>query len=214
MEKATIIKNWRIGTTLKSLKYIHQKGVNISIYDRDVDLLENEINSLLNLEVEIKSKGSVDIILEEVKKVINPNEFPLVYNDIESLLYLFKKVSASENLKLLVAIVNTNMCRRFHTDVNDLRMLCTYAGSGTLWLPEDNINREALLNYGNNESIVIDEHNIQQVDTGSLIILKGSKYVQNDTNAVVHRSPAIEGNNETRLLLRIDTNQFLNNVNN
>lgn len=214
MEKATIIKNWRIGTTLKSLKYIHQKGVNISIYDRDVDLLENEINSLLNLEVEIKSKGSVDIILEEVKKVINPNEFPLVYNDIESLLYLFKKVSASENLKLLVAIVNTNMCRRFHTDVNDLRMLCTYAGSGTLWLPEDNINREALLNYGNNESIVIDEHNIQQVDTGSVIILKGSKYVQNDTNAVVHRSPAIEGNNETRLLLRIDTNQFLNNVNN
>lgn len=214
MEKATIIKNWRIGTTLKSLKYIHQKGVNISIYDRDVDLLENEINSLLNLEVEIKSKGSVDIILEEVKKVINPNEFPLVYNDIESLLYLFKKVSASENLKLLVAIVNTNMCRRFHTDVNDLRMLCTYAGSGTLWLPEDNINREALLNYGNNESIVIDEHNIQQVDTGSVIILKGSKYVQNDTNAVIHRSPAIEGNNETRLLLRIDTNQFLNNVNN
>lgn len=132
----------------------------------------------------------------------------MLYKDIECLLHLFKKISASENLSVLLETVNTNMCRRFHTDVNDLRLLCTYSGQGTLWLTEDNVNRNALDNSGNNEAIVIEENNIQQVETGDVVILKGSKYIQNDTKAVVHRSPSIENNKEKRLLLRIDTNEF------
>ena len=94
--------------------------------------------------------------------------------------------------------------------MNDLRMLCTYSGPGTLWLKEDNIDREALHASTDNEPIALDERMIQQVRTGDLVILKGAIYPKEGTKAAVHRSPAIEESGERRLLLRIDTNEFLN----
>ena len=60
------------------------------------------------------------------------------------------------------------------------------------------------------ECIVLDESNIQQAKTGAVVILKGAMYPAKGTNAVVHRSPTIEESGATRLLLRIDTNEFLN----
>lgn len=208
MSGIVVAKNWVTGKTQNILSNIHQKGVNISIYNRDIKMFDNEINNLLEQGVQFKFNGDVSSILTEIKRVIVTEDFQMIYKDIECLLHLFKKISASENLSVLLETVNTNMCRRFHTDVNDLRLLCTYSGQGTLWLTEDNVNRNALDNSGNNEAIVIEENNIQQVETGDVVILKGSKYIQNDTKAVVHRSPSIENNKEKRLLLRIDTNEF------
>jgi len=130
-------------------------------------------------------------------------------NDIETLLSIFNRITQAQSFRLLLATINTNMCRRFHTDVNDLRMLCTYSGPGTLWLTEDNVNREALETCKDNECIVKDESKIQQAPTGSVVILKGAIYPQQGTKAIVHRSPTIEESGEKRLLLRIDTNEFL-----
>ena len=48
--------------------------------------------------------------------------------------------------------------------------------------------------------------------TGAVAVLKGAIYPQKNTNAVVHRSPAIEETSEKRLLLRIDTNDFLGSI--
>ena len=100
------------------------------------------------------------------------------------------------------------MCRRFHTDINSLRLLCTYVGQGTLWVPDEMVNHKAFLNKGGNEEIVTDESQIQHAGTGDVIILKGALYPE--ANPIVHRSPAIEGNGESRLLLRIDVNDGLN----
>ena len=93
------------------------------------------------------------------------------------------------------------MCRKFHTDVNDLRMLCTYVGQGTLWLPDEAVKNEEYRTR--RDEIVIDEDLIQQALTGDVLILKGALYPE--ANAVIHRSPTIEETNERRLLLRIDT---------
>jgi hypothetical protein len=89
-------------------------------------------------------------------------------------------------------------------------MLCTYIGPGTLWLKEDNINRRALVSSSSqDEDIVVNQNEIQQVEAGSALILKGAIYPKEGTRAIVHRSPAIEESGERRLLLRIDTNSFL-----
>ena len=210
MKTTVLIQNWAIGSAPSVLKEIHRKGVNISIYERDISILEDEVAKLVEQDVNFKSSGDIDTILSEIKKVIDLDEFDMMFKDIESLLHLFKKITASDTLRFLLTIVDTNMCKRFHTDVNDLRMLCTYSGPGTLWLSADNVDRVALNAYGKNEAIVIDENNINQTETGSVIVLKGAKYQQESTNAVVHRSPAIEENGEKRLLLRIDTDEFLN----
>lgn len=212
MEVKSIVKNWVKGTIPSVLESIHQKGINITIHNREVNMLEKETNALLKQGAEFTASGEVTTILNEISKGFLQNEYPLLLKDIENLLRLFKKITGAEKFQLLLAIIDTNMCRKFHTDVNDLRMLCTYVGAGTLWLTDDNINRKELNAYGNNKSIVLDENKIQQAETGSVLILKGSNYLPNNTAAVVHRSLTIEGNGEKRLLLRIDTNEFLKYV--
>lgn len=203
-------KNWEIGTTPKILKNIYQNDVNIAIYERDTSTLTSEINNLIAQNIEFRSSGDITTILNAIITVINPNKCRLIILDIQNLLYLFREITNANSFRLLLATINTNMCRKFHTDINDLRMLCTYSGPGTLWLTEDNINRKALGSCGDNECIVIDERRVQQAGTGSVVILKGAIYPQESTRAVVHRSPTIEESGEKRLLLRIDTNEFLN----
>ena len=209
MKTKTTVRNWAVGTIPAILRNIHQSEVNIAIYDRDTATLTSEINGLLNQDIEIKTSGDIDSILHALAQVIDPSKFSLITQDIKALLHLFKEVTGTNSFRLLLATINTNMCRRFHTDGNDVRMLCTYSGPGTLWLTEDNINQHALNSSGGNNSIVLEESKIQQAATGSIIILKGAMYPKEGTQAVVHRSPTIEESGEKRLLLRIDTNQFL-----
>ena len=98
------------------------------------------------------------------------------------------------------------MCRKFHTDINDLRLLCTYVGPGTLWLPDEAIDRNMLT--ASTQELLIEEQHIQQVATGDVVLLKGALF--ENSNPILHRSPAIEASGATRFLLRIDTNQFSN----
>ncbi|MEL6945774.1 MAG: DUF1826 domain-containing protein, partial [Bacteroidota bacterium] len=140
----------------------------------------------------------------------NINGCKVLLDDITELLTTFKNVSQATSFRLLLATVSTNMCRRFHTDINDLRLLCTYIGQGTLWVPDKVVNHRATTK-GSNEDMVLDEQQIQQVNTGDVIILKGALY--EDANPILHRSPSIEKDGEKRLLLRIDTNDFLNDLN-
>ena len=205
--QTTIIKNWAIGTTPQSLKRIHEDKINIAIYKRDTSAFVNEINHLLEQNITFKSSGDIDTILSAITEIINPKKHGFIIQDIKRLLYTFKEVTDVNNFRLLLATVNTNMCKKFHTDINTLRMLCTYSGAGTLWLTDDNINRKALIL--NKENIAIQENEVRQVKTGNVAILKGGMY-PDTTNAVIHRSPTIEATSEKRLLLRIDMNESLN----
>ena len=202
--------NWISGTNSSCLEHIHKKSINISIYDRNIDYMINEIRNLLNMNIEFRASGGITEIIKTVKNELDSKSHNQIINDINELLILFKKVSKAKSFKLLLTTVGTNMCRKFHTDINDLRMLCTYSGPGTLWLKENNINRKALNSYSDNNDIVLDENKIQQTKEGSVILLKGAIYPQSKTLAAVHRSPTIEESGEKRLLLRIDTNEFLN----
>jgi len=202
--------NWIHDSNQSSLGNIRQKEVNIVIYDRDISYLSQEIYGLLNQEIELRLSGDVKSILGDLSKVIDPKNYPQIIEDINKLLMQFQEITNASSFRLMLATVNTNMCRKFHTDINDLRMLCTYSGPGTLWLSEDNVNRQALNSCGDNDCIVLDENKIQQASSGAVVILKGAIYPQEGAKAVVHRSPTIEETGERRLLLRIDTNEFLN----
>lgn len=202
--------NWIIGTSLNGLGDIHQEGINISIWERGTAALAKEVHSLLERGVSFRSNGKMDDVLRELELNVLTEGYHLLFQDIKNLLLFFKTTTNASSFRILLTTVNKNMCRRYHTDINDIRLLCTYHGPGTLWLKEDNINRRALDTGGDNQSIVIDENDIQQVKTGSVVLLKGAIYPKQGTRAIVHRSPTIEESGETRLLLRIDTNDFLN----
>lgn len=210
MEETITAPNWMIDSTAKILNTIHNQNVNIAIYERDIRALASEINGLLDQQIEFRSSGSAESITKELVNTLGQQDYNGFIQDILVLLNHFQKVTKTDNFRLLLSTVNTNMCRRFHTDLNDLRLLCTYSGPGTLWLTEDNVNRNALDTCGDNECIVLDESRTQQAKTGSVVLLKGALYPKNGTAAIVHRSPTIEETKQKRLLLRIDTNDFLN----
>lgn len=210
MESALASKNWVSGLTSSVLEGIHREEVNIAIFDRSTDYLKNELDDLNTKDFEFRSSGDIDTISKTISNTADLAHYALIKQDVKDLLNLFSKITSATNYRLFLATVNSNMCRKFHTDINDLRMLCTYKGPGTLWLQEDNINRKVAHSDDDDDCIVIDESRIQQVNTGSLVILKGALYPKDGTTPILHRSPAIEESGEKRILLRIDTDEFAN----
>jgi predicted pyridoxine 5'-phosphate oxidase superfamily flavin-nucleotide-binding protein len=186
--------NASIGNTSDVLRDIHLENKNIAIYNRDIDYLNDELKILNEKEINFKSNGSSAEIIEALK-TFSKNRLPaksLLIQDIAEVLNLFKHISKAKTFRLSLESISTDMCRKFHADINQLRLLCTYVGSGTLWLPDD-IQKDVSLN---------DE--IQQVKTGNIALLKGKLYPTD--KPLFHRSPEIETLNERRLLLRIDRN--------
>lgn len=203
----TSFTNLVTGTQPEVLHTIHLQEKNIAIYQRDTSHLQNDLQTCMQEKITFNQSGTI----QEIQTALE-NKFPTCQEliaDIVNLLEIFGQISDSSKFKIALLTVNNNMCRKFHTDVNELRLLCSYAGQGTVWLPEEAINRNGLNGRGNNQTIVKDETLIQKVQTGDVAILKGAVYPKDGTNAVVHRSPTIEETGENRLLLRVDTDKFL-----
>lgn len=206
----TGLANWRTGTLPQVLETIHDQGVNIAIYERDIRPLEAEINRLLGRGIAFTAYGSGAELLLQLAGLLGPETYPALLDDMARLVDHFERVTGSSHHQLMLKTVDTDMCRRFHTDINDLRMLCTYHGPGTLWLTNDNINAKALESRCEQAAIARDEALIRQASAGAVLLLKGALYPGENSRAVVHRSPGVEHNGQKRLLLRIDTENSVN----
>jgi len=93
-------------------------------------------------------------------------------------------------------------CRLFHTDKLTLRLLCTYAGAGTQWLPDAEVDRSAL-GRGSNAAVCADPGKIRAVRRGDVALLKGEAWPGNAGRGIVHRSPPARPGTG-RLLLTLD----------
>ena len=199
--------NAAIGDTLKILDDIHVTTKNIAVYQRDIKPLLHKLEQIKEQNFECRATGTVaeiTLALNDYFAREQKEYYPLM-EDIVMLLEQFEQLTKANGFRILLANVSTNMCRLFHTDINDLRLLCTYYGQGTLWLPDEAVNPKAFLRRGNKENIVLDKNLVQQADAGDVLILKGGLY-PGKPNPILHRSPSIEKQGENRLLLRIDTN--------
>ena len=96
---------------------------------------------------------------------------------------------------------------RFHVDRVGVRMLVTYTGPGTQWLPHEHVDRRWLGSAGQDRP---DEENglmksgaeVQQVNPFDVVLLKGEAWPGAERFGAVHRSPDPLG--EPRVLLRVD----------
>lgn len=203
------IRNAAFVDSILELNKIHEEHINISIYERSTKSFRQEIKMLLSSGIELRFSGTKNEILDKLKLKLSESNVSvsLLYNDVANLLSSFGEISSSASFRLNLLTVNNDMCRRFHTDINDLRLLCTYSGPGTLWLPEEAVNRKVYQNGGDNEEIIKNPKLIKQANEGDVLILKGALYP--GANAILHRSPSVEESSDKRLLLRIDTNETL-----
>lgn len=125
------------------------------------------------------------------------------WRDVYQVAYDFLQFSHIQSGTIHLKVIENDACRKFHTDLNTLRLFVTYLGKGTEWLPEKATNRKEL--GKRNALIVKDPDLIQQIKPFDVGILKGEAYSsKSGIGGIVHRSPEIEKNAEKRIILRID----------
>ena len=100
-------------------------------------------------------------------------------------------------------------CRKIHSDYVSLRIMCTYAGPGTDWLPESDLVREHLgpskLDAETaNLKVIREGARLQRCGTGDILLLKGERFPGNLGRGAAHRSPPLEADGATRVVLKID----------
>lgn len=109
--------------------------------------------------------------------------------DITSLAEVFAVLMSAEFLRMRLAVVTTNACRKFHIDAITARLICTYRGTGT--------------QYGIAANGA-DPERVFTVQTGAPILLRGTQWPVQPPKGLLHRSPPIEGTGEARLVLVLD----------
>ena len=96
-------------------------------------------------------------------------------------------------------------CSRYHIDNVPMRLLVTYMGQGTEWLPNEIANRIALEEGLPNEKIVKDSSKIKSIKTFNVAIFRGG------ATGLLHRTPDSALKNPS-ILLRLDHESFWDNI--
>lgn len=146
-----------------------------------------------------KSNAANDIlkIIEEtIPKELAANPFfDFWINDMAQISTLFCTIQDSEKIGFWLG--SQRGYRRYHVDNVPLRMLVTYAGKGTEWLPEFAADRQAFLDGRSNEYILKDASALQYMKEWDVAVFKGGP------EGLLHRTPDDAMSNPS-ILMRLD----------
>jgi hypothetical protein len=123
--------------------------------------------------------------------------------DLSLLCEMYACLFDIDQIGLRLSVLNRAMCPRFHVDHVVCRMICTYWGPGTEWLPEVNVNRSAVGQPSDSGEKRHNETAVQRLGEGSVALLKGENWPGNEGRGLVHRSPAASAD-QPRLVVTLD----------
>jgi hypothetical protein len=118
--------------------------------------------------------------------------------DIAGLVTHFSALARTHTVRLRLDAITGDACRRWHRDCVPLRLICTYRGPGTQWVPPA---------WGDAVIAQPDADTAQALSfqAGDVALFKGCGWAgQTHDGGIVHRSPRIAGTGITRLVLVLD----------
>ncbi|MGH1432587.1 MAG: DUF1826 domain-containing protein [Neptuniibacter sp.] len=204
--------NFAEGVVPEVLTRIYEESINIVVLQRDLTQQINlycqqlvEKSPHFQLRSAIKhadSSKSLDSLLPEVE---GKTEF---VNDINLLLDMYSCLFDLEEVGVRLQVLDRAMCPRFHTDKLGCRLVSTYQGPATEWLPNDCLDRTKLgagnMGLSDAESgLYPSAESVQQVSAGDVVLLKGEGWFGNEGHGAVHRSPTIT-NLQKRIVVTMD----------
>ncbi len=197
---------------ISKISEIYRDEINISVWKRKLSSSlmassEYVVNEKPNLEFsEVLHPKNVK---DSLKSAIgSSNEMLPFFDDVSYLVFTFCKLFDQKKVWLRLDGIDHPMCPRFHTDKLKCRLVTTYVGPATQWIPHHLVNRNKL-GYGNDgkpdseSGLFLSEKDIKQLDTGHVALLKGESWQGNDGAGIVHRSPYEESKYQ-RLYMTID----------
>ena len=139
----------------------------------------------------------------------NNEDRAFLQDDITEMAYQLAALLDCRHLDVQLYTQRSDGCRKIHSDNVPLRIMCTYAGPGIDWLPESDLVRE---NLGPSEldaeianrRVIRKGARLRRCSVGDILLLKGERYPGNAGLGAAHRSPPLEADGATRLVLKID----------
>jgi hypothetical protein len=213
--------DWAIDQDPAVLTDIYDAATSIAIWQRQ---LQQGVQSYLaelmrkSTKVTLKSSGTPRQLMEEVRRVFPPTliseqgtslsatEF---YADIHQVLDMITCLFDAKCLGLRINTLEHAMCPRFHTDNVAIRLITTYYGLATEWLPDQLADRRALSTSRASQintlgAIVASEEHIQRMAAGDVALFKGELWEGNEGHGIIHRSPAPTVLQPKRLVMTCD----------
>jgi len=190
---------------------IYQEETNIAIWQRALSAeLNGSVSDFLSLNSSYQSAMTVtpQSAYSCINESFGGSDQLKLSEDIAELVGMFCCLFELERAGLRLTALDRAMCPRFHVDRVPCRLITTYQGAATEWIPHQFVDRSNLGPASNNPSdkqVSQSENpdNIHQLNCGDVALLKGESWQGNENGGLVHRSPAIPAG-ENRLLLTLD----------
>lgn len=223
-EKPLLLRYAMTGSSHEIMTDIYQENTNIVIWQRQMtDALVSSAAEIVQTKPALQTSLIVtpDSVFASVHNALSETDTSVVLaKDIAQLVDMFCCLFDLKRAGLRLTVLNGAMCPRFHVDKVPCRLITTYHGIATEWLPHQCVDRSKL-GFGSegkpDEKSGLFQHpeDIHRLYKGEVALLKGESWEGNEGAGLVHRSPSMSANNEpiqagtgceSRLLLTLDFN--------
>ena len=150
----TIAADFITGTEPEILESIVEDCVSLCLWERapkpDVAAFLAEIVTLkipLALDFIMEPGASAKVapsVREQFGANLSEPAVDSLLSDVDRLIARFRAASGAPAIRVRLTRIVDAACAVFHTDTLSLRLLCTYHGDGTQWIPNEHANRKQL----------------------------------------------------------------------
>ncbi len=203
-----------ISNNFADLSRIYEDGVNLCLIERPLPAaIEQFVYRALQDIGSVEISQAVDPLHFDFNKLWpNAAQLPGYQDwlaDVTMLASAFCELFERREVGLRLRTLDKAMCPRFHVDRVPARMICSYGGIGTEWLPEYAVNRRKLGLGGcgvpdDVSGLIADPTAIRQMPAYAVGLMKGENWEGNEGCGLVHRSPKPTAVQPRRLLLTLD----------
>ncbi len=196
-------------TNLKELSGFSDSSYQLGLLERNTPQNAREfMQKLLQFSFKITGEVTKENAAEDIQNLLQhqiPDELQdnPFYNewisDMAGICKIFCDTLSDNTIRF--SLGSTRGCTRYHTDNISMRLLVTYEGCGTEWLPEEAANYNAYESGAPNDEIVLDPSAIQFMKTWDIALFRGGQ------EGVLHRTPD-KALNQPSILMRLDPISF------
>ena len=195
----------------EALTHIYDDKVNMAVWQRTLpDQLVSSASgfAMQNTGFAFAMNVGVSRLDAVVRQAFGGGEMEQVAQDVARVSDMFACLFDLERIGVRIEVLTRAMCPRFHVDHVPCRLVTTYTGVATEWLPHAEVNRTLLGCSGNGKSdlevgLYKDAGQVKQLEKGHVAIMKGEKWIGNENAGLVHRSPSVPVG-EPRLVVTLD----------
>ncbi|WP_334020430.1 DUF1826 domain-containing protein [Alteromonas sp. S015] len=211
-------KSWRSSADAMVLGDIFEEDISVAVWTRPEAPLVSQyyVDVFKSLGMGLRGVFSLATLKEEIPKQLpdgkSSAEKQAAIDDIYLLSDMLTTLFDCESVGVRLVPLSSAMCPSFHVDNIPVRLVNTYLGEGTEWLPKESVVTSPLidLNGANTQGLTknrlgqcYQESSVRQMNAFDVGLLKGKSWQGHEEFAAVHRScKVIPGTH--RVLLTLD----------